>query len=285
MVLISLHDSMRRLETLLLAPEDKAEEEEVSSEEEDETKDQGAGYWQAFSKVEEYDDSGSDSQSSEEGETSDSKHRHSDQRPSLNARRASSRSRRRSSGLMSARRRSSYGLNEAVEKAVINLPNTTLDLPTRIARASSEYAALVFLRDRANAIGFSTFVAAHQSRWVRIRELLKDDLRKLIRMLTRYKGASLLVGTPSTSIDQGDFYRKMEKAELESWTPNAINTKQQKLEQTAWLESALTTWSQLPPTDPNQFVNGASEAEETIRAALVASWAQEVSEGSSASDQ
>ena len=277
MMLLSLNDSLRRLETLLLAPTDKPEEGGNSSDEEDIGADeQSAPYWQAFTSVDEFPSADSDSCSSE-GEASDAKHQQRTTRPGLSARRTSSRSQRRSSGLLSARRRSSLGINDVVEKSVSAPAAASLSLPTRIARASSEHAALVFLRDRAVTIGFHAYVAAHQARWIQVRELLKDDLRKLIKMLTRNDGPSLLVAAPQGK--QDDFYRNMEKAELERWSLAGSSTEERRSEQSVWFESALSTWCQLPASgsDADGSVNGAREAEETIRAALMAGWAREVS--------
>jgi hypothetical protein len=282
MTLLSLNDSLRRLEAMLLVSTgaDDARDDEGSSEEETGTSEQGSEYWQMFSKVAEYNDSESDSQSSEGGEVSDTKHRQHTTRPALNTRRTSSKSQKRSSTLLSAQRRSTYGMNDIAQRSITKqqlATTSSLDLPTRIARASSEYAAHIFLRNRAISIGYSAFVEAHEGRWIRVRETLKEDLRKLIRLLTRYNGSSLLVGrTEKDKVDKDDLYWNTERLEVESWTSKTTDRKGKEAEQVTWLEAALATWSKLPPTNPDELVNGSKEAEETIRSALVSLWAQEV---------
>jgi hypothetical protein len=276
MMLLSLTDSLRRLEVLLLSSTEKLEDDEASSDEEV-ANDQNSNFWQAFSTIKEYQDSDSDLESSDGEQTSDSKH----QQTTLGTpashlsslqRRASNKNRRSSSGLLSARRRSSHGIEDGTDNAV-STPTSKLNLPARIARASSEHAALLFLRERARTIGYASYVEAHEARWIRVREALKDDLRKIITTLTRYKGPSLLLGKMDE--DKHNPYTKIARAELDSWTLEYSSTEKQRDEQTGWFESALHTWCGLPPTDAEAYKDGASEAEEAIRTSLLSFWAQE----------
>lgn len=267
MMLLSFTDSLQRLETLLLPPSEAEQDDDASSDEEV-ANDQAAKYWQAFSKIKEYQDTDTDSDSSDWEQTSDAKHQQTTAANIANP----SKTRRRSSGLMNSRRRSSYGMEDGAETTV---SVHKLNLPARIARASSEHAAFLFLRDRANAMGYTAFVAAHEARWIRVREVLKDDLRKLIATLTRYKGPSLLVGGEDE--DEHNPYTKIARVELDSWTMESKSKEKQREEQTGWFESALQTWCELPPTNVEVCKNGASEAEETMRAALTSVWAREVS--------
>ncbi|UZJ54781.1 hypothetical protein CBS101457_004101 [Exobasidium rhododendri] len=286
LVILSLDDSLRKLEALLLAPadynedEEKEEEEDMSSDGGYGANEHGAQYWQSFSNMEDYEYSDAGSQSSEDGERADTKHRQSTAtRPTLLSRRTSSRSRRRSLSPMSARRKAPFGVNKVKRSTAYSAQNstTTLDLPLRIGRASSEHAALVFLRNRAASIGYNAFIAAHQDRWTRIRELLKHDLRKLITNLTRFGGDSLLVPRASSrkGTEQNGSPYLPEASDLATWATSSESLQAKKKEQLSWLEAALTTWNDLPPSDPEVSANGASEAEEAVRLALVASWARE----------
>jgi hypothetical protein len=273
MMLLSFDDFLQRLEALLLPPSEAKQDEDASSDEEV-ANDQAAKFWQAFSKVKEYEDSDSDLDSSDGEQTSDAKHRQTTaaSTTSLGLKRVPSKTHRHSSGLVSARRRSSHGMDNGAERTVSAHANK-LNLPARIARASSEHAAFLFLRDRANAMGYSSYVEAHEARWTRVREVLKDDLRKLIATLTRYKGPSLLVGGDDE--DEHNPYTRIARAELDSWTLVSKSNEKQREEQTTWFESALQTWCELPPTDVQICKDGASEAEETVRAALTSVWARE----------
>lgn len=276
MLLLSFTESLRRLETLLLPPSGELEDDEASSEEVT-ANDQTSKYWQAFGTINEYQDSDSDFDSSDGEQTLDAKHQQmasstSVAHSSSRQRHISTKNRRFSSGLMSACRRSSYGIEDGAENTFSTTTNR-LNLPAQISRASSEHAALLFLRERAISMGYAAYVEAHEARWFRVREALKDNLRKIITTLTEYKGPSLLVC--ATKEDEHSPYVESTRAELNSWMQDHSSTEMQREEQTAWFESALHTWCGLPPTDAEANINGASEAEEAIRAALLSHWARD----------
>lgn len=269
LLLLSLNDSLRRLEVLLFGPTNEYEEEETTAEGSlgDSPNNQTAKYWRAFSNVEEFDDSDSDYDSSDVDQASDAKH----QQSNVEMRRSPTANRRVSSSL--TKRRSSNDLND-ISEGKNTIFSHNLNLPSRIARASSEHAALLFLRERATSIGFTAFVAAHDARWARVRELLKEDLRKLIKTLTLYQGASLLIGN---STEKDSAYFAASEAELNSWTSTSTTTEEKRIEQMSWLESALKTWCELLRTNASKDIDGAGEVEEAVRESLVSAWSREVS--------
>lgn len=252
---------------------------------------QSARYWQSFQAINDElngglavvsddEDSGADEQDSDEGYAAGSKVNGKVRRPSL-ARNLSSNDakphRRRSSALLSGPRGAaaigrdlqSYGStaisgdgSQSYENAISDLSQqaSSTTLPTRIARASSEYNALMFLRQRAAEQHLVGFVEAHELRLQRARDCLKEYLAKLVSLLTEFQGSSLLVppGHGENSEDTN--------ALLRSWS-HAQNKEERKKEQESWLELALSTWSKL---------GAAREAEEAIRASLFDPWANEV---------
>ncbi|PWN36411.1 COG2-domain-containing protein [Meira miltonrushii] len=279
-LLLGFSDSLGRLEGLLL-PSNQQNEEDEMHEEVLGPQDQSFRYWQSF------EESGLDVSSEEESElTSSSEEEEVDRlpmrRPSIvSAKQASTsavKSRRRSSGLIAARRQSSLGLIDA--SAALSSESSkkpTITLPSRIARAASEYSALQFLSQQAISMGYTEFVEAHAERLGRIRLALKADLAKLVKTLCSLEGPSLLVSTPDryskSSSGSKDTYKSAEEAELASWGQLSSSLESSIAEQATWLELAISTWSALPQDISSTRAADISEVEEAIRKALVEQWA------------
>ncbi|PWN87558.1 COG2-domain-containing protein [Acaromyces ingoldii] len=263
---------------------------EQGSDEEISEPQQSARYWQSFQAINDElngglavvsddEDSEADEQDSDEGYAAGSTVNGKVRRPSL-ARNLSSNDakphRRRSSALLSGSRGAaaigrdlhSYGSttisgdgSQSYENGISDLSQqaSSTTLPTRIARASSEYNALMFLRQRAVEQHLVGFVEAHELRLQRAKDCLKEYLAKLVSLLTEFQGSSLLV-PPAHEENSEDT-----NALLRSWS-HAQNKEERKKEQESWLELALSTWSKL---------GAAREAEEAIRASLFDPWANE----------
>lgn len=279
-LLLGFSDSLGRLEGLLL-PTNQQNEEDGTHEEVLGPQDQSFRYWQSF------EESGLDVSSDEESELTSSSEEEEDdrlsvRRPSiLSAKQTSSsavKSRRRSSALVAARRKSSLGLIDASAALSSELSNKpTITLPSRIARAASEYSALQFLSQQAISMGYTEFVEAHSERLSRIRLALKADLAKLVKTLCSLEGPSLLVSTPDriskSSSGSKDTHKSAEEAELASWGQLSSSLESSISEQAAWLELAISTWSALPQDISSTRAADISEVEEAIRKALVEQWA------------
>lgn len=175
------------------------------------------------------------------------------------------------------------------------------DLPARIARASSEHATLTFLCQRALQLDLSTFVAAHTSRLQRVRTMLRSDLRRLVELLTRLDGASLLVNSKTSNANASGAVLR-ETADLNAWShvvrPAGDEEDEASAqgawraywearveEQKRWLSLALSTWHNLAVGDADkssvsmqeEAVPGPRDAEDVVRGCLVEPWARDVS--------
>ncbi|MCO5599821.1 hypothetical protein L7F22_053928 [Adiantum nelumboides] len=291
-LLLGFSDSLGRLEGLLLPINQQNEEDEIH-EEDLGPQDQSSRYWQSF------EESGLDVSSDEESELTSSSEdeeddRLQDRRPSIPSTKQTSasviKSRRRSSGLIAARRQSSLGLIDA--SAALSSEATqkpTITLPSRIARAASEYSALQFLSQQAISMGYTQFVEAHGERMSRVRIALKADLAKLVKTLCSLEGPSILVSTSDrytkSSNGSKDTYKSAEEAELASWGQISSSMEASIAEQASWLELAISTWSALPQDISSTRAADISEVEEAIRKALVEQWASKYIDSFSLDDQ
>lgn len=272
-VLLSFSDSLKRLESLLIVTDSTIDPQETDQRD-DQTLDHTSRYWRAFEQPEldPESDEESDYYSSSDDDESDTKQRQ------MTAKRftatlplATVKGRRRSSGIAAARRRSSLGLIDGSPSVLTSSFKPTMTLPSRIARASSEHAALIFLADRARSLGYSHYIDAHQMRLHRIQTSLKDDLTKLVKALTSIEGSSLLIGRPQ-AIPTDDTYVLQQAAELNSWSQVSSSEEEKRTEQNAWLELAISTWSALPQEASAERAADISEVEDTIAKALVEPW-------------
>ncbi|CEH18451.1 Low density lipoprotein receptor [Ceraceosorus bombacis] len=201
--------------------------------------------------------------------------------------------RRRSSGLT---RRSSAGADAALTSGVEeSSAGTTADLPARVARASSEFSALLFHKREALTRGLSRFIDAHCQRTACVEERLRVDLKTLIELLTRYDGGSLLLHysaragrSPQAEKDAAELERfthvtKMAELDSQYWSLR-------KQEQQRWLQLAVSTWQLLPEhegkdgaphqrqensSDPSAL-DGVRGVAEVVRECLVRPWAENV---------
>lgn len=250
-VLLNLHDSLSRLEHLVL-PNDFLN----STSETDEIIPSNLQFWKSFDAMKELQTSDSGSISSLSDDESDVKHEH--------AHRASNR--RDSSSSI----RNYHQDRHTVGGSTNGVSNLTL--PETIAKASSEYDALMFLKNQSLALGFQDFVEAHQSRLLRVQEALKTDLSTLLRALTAFDSASLLVGGKESSVDSPT----SSEDPLQSWSSTDNVYIERYAEQVSWFEMTLSAWSKLPEVDLIDEMSGETEAETIVREALVRPYMQKV---------
>lgn len=291
-ILLSLEDSLRRLEGLLLPG--RHHDEHQGNSESDEANhaadeqldlDQTARFWKAFTNVEI--DEGSESDTDASSTFSDMDYaiastKHSQmvgKDPAApHTKRTQSSARRRSSAALLSRQRSFTNTFSAATPSTRSTTDTALSIPTRIARAGSEHDALMFLMKKVENLGFLDFVQEHAGRIQLVRDALKQDLERLIRALVSPGGASLLVPSARSNVERTESaLSRLKDAELESWSQVKGSRSEKQAEQVAWLELALSTWSRFPTASNHDGVSSASsEVETVVREALVQQWAQEV---------
>lgn len=315
-LLLSFNDSLRRLEELLLIPSHSGNGAGDASASSNHAGDavqveEQRQLWAAFEDEDDWDRRSDEAASEEElspdteEEVEDLKHAGKPSRslsPVVETRAGHN---RRPSRVSAGARRSSYDPlthRHSHSHHHHSHQGHNADLPARIARASSEHATLTFLCQRALQLDLSTFVTAHTSRLQRVRTMLRSDLRRLVEVLTRLDGASLLVNSKASNATASGAVLR-EKAELNAWShvTRPAGEEQDEAsaqqgpwksywdarveEQKRWLSLALSTWHNLAVDDADKSslsmqghaLPGSREAEDVVRGCLVEPWARDVS--------